>query len=249
MLHVEVAGAGAAITFLHGFALDGRMWDAQVADFRASHCTVTVDLPGFGRSAAVRDEAPVADAIARALDAVGIATTHLVGLSLGGAVATDFALAYPRRLRSLVLADALLLSYPATLDTWDACLARARAGDCAGAIEHWLTDGVFAVSRTMPDVWSRIRSLIAGYDCAHWTGAVTLRWATSKPRERLGETEAPALVLVGERDTAVFHAMADAYAAEIPGARKLVLPGVGHVSNMEAPGAFNRALRSFLAGG
>ncbi|MBI2017378.1 MAG: hypothetical protein HYS77_17885 [Candidatus Rokubacteria bacterium] len=75
-----------------------------------------------------------------------------------------------------------------------------------------------------------------------------LRWTVTKPRERLPELRGPALVLVGERDTPAFHAMADAYAAGIAGARKMVLPGAGHVSCMEQPAAFNRALRAFLAG-
>ncbi|HAM59171.1 MAG TPA: hypothetical protein DCQ64_28670 [Candidatus Rokubacteria bacterium] len=248
MLHVEVAGTGDAITFVHGFDLDGRMWAPQVADFGATHRTVTVDLPGFGRSPAPADEAPVVDALARTLDRLGVAATHLVGLSLGGAIAADFALAHPRRLRALVLADALLLGHPARLDTWKRCVALARAGDRAGAIAHWLTDGVFAGARTQPEVWAKIRALLAGYDGAHWTGAVTLRWAAPKPRERLGEIRAPTLVLVGERDTPAFHAMADAYAAAIPGARRRVLAGAGHVTSMEVPAVFNRAVRDFLAG-
>jgi pimeloyl-ACP methyl ester carboxylesterase len=248
MLHLADTGAGDAILFLHGFGLDGRMWDAQVADFKTTHRALTADLPGFGRSPRSIDRTPVADLLARALDGLGVTEAHVVGLSLGGAVAADFALTHPDRVRSLALADALLLGYPATLDTWERCMALARAGDCAGAIAHWLTDGVFAVARTQPDVWERIHGMLVGYDCAHWTGAAALQWAVTKPRERLPELRGPALVLVGERDTPAFHAMADAYAAGIGGATKRVLPGAGHVSCMEEPAAFNRALREFLAG-
>ena len=248
MLHVADTGAGDAILFLHGFGLDGRMWDAQVADFKTTHRALAADLPGFGRSPRPADTTPVADLLARALDGLGVTAAHVVGLSLGGAIAADFALAHPDRVRSLALADALLLGHPATLDTWERCVALARAGDCAGAIAHWLTDGVFAVARTQPDVWARIQGMLDGYDCAHWTGSAVLRWTATKPRERLPELRGPALVLVGERDTPAFHAMADAYAAGIAGARKMVLPGAGHVSCMEQPAAFNRALRAFLAG-
>ena len=246
-LHVAEAGTGAALTFIHGFGLDGRMWDAQVAAFRATHRVLTVDLPGFGRSPAAPDRTPMAAAIAGALDARSIAQTDLVGLSLGGAGATDFTLAHPARVRRLVLADALLLGHPATLETWDRCVALARGGDCAGALAYWRTDGVFAGARVRPAVWSAILAMLGAYDCAHWTGAAPLGWASTKPRERLGEIRVPTLVLVGEHDTPTFHAMADAYVAGIPGARKALVPGAGHVSCMEEPAAFNEALRGFLA--
>lgn len=248
-LHVAEAGTGPALTFIHGFGLDGRTWDAQVAAFRATHRVLTVDLPGFGRSPAATDRTPMVDALAGALEARGVAQTDLVGLSLGGAVATDFTLAHPARVRRLVLADALLLGYPATLETWDRCVALACGGDCAGAITHWLTDGVFAGARLRPAVWSALQGMLAAYDCAHWTGAAPLGWASTKPRERLGEIRVPTLVLVGEHDTPAFHAMAGAYVTGIAGARKAVVPGAGHVSCMEEPAAFNEAVRGFLARG
>jgi len=248
VLSTDVEGTGEAITFVHGFGVDGRVWAAQVAALRGTHQTVTVDLPGFGRSGPLTHQTSVADALANTLHGLGIAVTHLVGHSLGGAVAADFALTHPRLVRSLVLADAFMLGHPARLDTWDACVAMARAGDCAGAIAHWLTDPVFDVARTQPDVWRRIRAILGHYDCGHWTRAVTLRWAVPKPRERLGEIRAPTLVLVGEHDTPAFQAMAEAYSVGIRNARTRVLPGAGHVTNMEAPQAFNRAVQEFLAG-
>ena len=244
-LHVDVAGTGPALTFLHGFGLDGRAWRPQVEAFRSTHRTVTADLPGFGRSPKQTEGAAV-DALARALDGAGIDRTHVVGLSLGGAVATDFALAHPDRTLSLTVADALLLGFPATLETWQRSAELAQGGDCAAAIAHWLTDGVFAVTRTRPRVWATVQAMLRGYDCAHWTGAASIRWASTKPRPQLAGLRVPALVIVGEHDTPAFQAMADAYAAEIPGARKRVLPGAGHVSNLEEPEAFNAALREFL---
>lgn len=246
-LHAAATGAGEAIVFLHGFGLSGEAWEAQVAAFRATHRTVAVDLPGFGRSPRQTD-GPAADAIARTLDGLGIDRAHVVGLSLGGAVAVDFVLAYPDRTRSLTAADALLLGYPATLHTWERSLALARAGDCAGAIAHWLTDPVFSRARTRPALWARIESAMRAYDCAHWTGAAVIRWGTTRPRPQLGEIRAPTLVIVGEHDTPAFQAMADAYAGAIPGARKVVIPGAGHVTPLEEPAAFNAALRAFLAG-
>lgn len=246
-LHTTATGAGPAMTFLHGFGLHGGMWAAQVAEFSRTHRAITIDLPGFGRSPDAGDMRPVPDLIARTLDARGVGKTALVGLSLGGAVAIDFTLAHPARVTALVLADALLLGYRAPLETWDTCVALARAGDCAGAREHWLTDGVFTKARGTPAVWAAIRAMFDAYDCAHWTGAAALRWATTRPRERLPEIRVPTLVLVGEHDTPAFQTMADVYVAGIAGARKVVLPAAGHVSCLEEPATFNEALREFLA--
>jgi pimeloyl-ACP methyl ester carboxylesterase len=247
MLYVAETGRGDAVTFVHGFALDGRMWEPQTSTLAASYRTLAIDLPGFGRSRYIEGHTPMTGEILSVLDARGIDRTHLVGLSLGGAVAADFALMHADRVRSLVLADALLLGYPAPLPTWEKIVELAKAGRRDAAIAHWLTDPVFDVARTRPAVWARIRDLMAGYDAGHWTGAAKLRWATTKPRERLGALHVPTLVLVGEHDTPGFHAMAAEYAKTIPGARAMTIPGAGHISNMEEPEAFTRALRELFA--
>jgi pimeloyl-ACP methyl ester carboxylesterase len=246
MLHVAETGSGDAITFLHGFGLDGRMWEPQTSALAATYRTLAIDLPGFGRSRYIEGHTPMTGEILAVLDARGVDRTHLVGLSLGGAVATDFALVHGDRVRSLVLADPLLLGYPATIPTWDRNVDLAKQGLRAAAIEHWLSDPIFDVARGRPAVWARIRDLIASYDAGHWAGTSRLRWAVTRPRERLSALRVPTLVIVGEHDTESFRAMADEYARAITGARTITIPGAGHVSNMEEPEAFTRALRKFF---
>lgn len=245
-LHARVSGTGDAVLLLHGFGLDGRMWAAQQAALGSSYRTIAVDLPGFGRSPS--QDGLVADAIAATLDATGVTTAHVVGLSLGAAVALDLALGYPTRVRSLTVADPLLLGYPAAPETFSRCAELARGGRCAEAIAHWKTDGVFALARTRPEAWKTIEDLLNQYDCGHWTGAATIRWVSTKPRPRLQEIRTPTLVVVGEHDTPGFQAMAEVYASEIREARKVVIPGVGHVSSLEEPAAFSRVLAEFFAG-
>jgi pimeloyl-ACP methyl ester carboxylesterase len=247
MLHAIEAGNGEAVTFLHGFALDGRMWDAQMAALAGAHRALAIDLPGFGRSRYVEGHTPMAGEILGVLDARGITRTHLVGLSLGAAVAADFALMHGDRVRSLVLADALLLGYPAPIPTWERNVELAKAGDVKGALAHWLTDPVFDVARARPALWARIQEMSATYDGGHWRGTARLRWATTKPRERLAGLRVPTLVIAGEHDTPGFQAMAREYASAIPEAKAVTIPGAGHVSNMEEPAAFTRALREFFA--
>jgi pimeloyl-ACP methyl ester carboxylesterase len=247
MLHVAESGSGEAITFLHGFALDGRMWGPQISALAGAYRTLAIDLPGFGRSRYIEGHTPMTGEILSVLDARGVDRTHVVGLSLGGAVATDFALMHGDRVRSLVLADALLLGYPAVIPTWERAVELAKRGERAAALEHWLSDPVFDVARTRPPVWARIREIIATYDAGHWAGTSKLRWAITKPRERLGDLRVPTLVIVGEHDTPSFQAMADEYAGAIPGARKITISGAGHASSLEEPEAFTRALRDFFS--
>ena len=247
MLHVTETGSGDVVTFLHGFGLDGRMWEPQTSALAGSYRTLAIDLPGFGRSRYREGHTPMTGEILSVLDARGVERTHLVGASLGGAAAVDFALVHGDRVRSLTLADALLLGGPPVSPAWEKAAELAKAGQREAAIEHWLTDTVFDVARTRPALWGRIRELMADYDAGHWAGTARLRWATTKPRERLGVLKIPTLVLIGEHDTAVFHTMATEYASSIPDARRLTIPGAGHIANMEEPEAFTRALREFFA--
>ena len=247
MLHAVESGAGDAVTFLHGFALDGRMWEPQTTALAGAYRTLAIDLPGFGRSRYIEGHTPMVAEILTVLDLRGIDRTHLVGTALGGAVAVDFALAHGDRLRSLVLADALLLGDPAVSATWERSAELASQGDRAAAIEHWLTDPLFDGARRQPAVWARIREIIATYDGGHWAGASRLRWAHGKPRERLGQLAVPTLVLVGEHDRPAFQAMAEDYAGAIPAARKVSLAGAGHLLNLEVPEAFTDTLRTFFA--
>src|ERR1051325_996559 len=128
MLHATESGRGEAVTFLHGFGLDGRMWEAQTTALAESYRTLAIDLPGFGRSPYREGHTPVTAEILSVLDARGVGRTHLVGASLGGAVATDFALMHADRVRSLALADALLLGGPPVSPVFEKAAELARAG-------------------------------------------------------------------------------------------------------------------------
>ena len=130
-LYYEMAGAGDAVVFLHGFTLDTRMWDDQFERFAEQYHVIRYDLRGFGQSA-VPTDAPYAhfDDLKALLDALGIEQAHLVGLSKGGGVALDFALAFPTYVRGLVLIDSILggFSWSAEGSARDA-LVWQRAGE------------------------------------------------------------------------------------------------------------------------
>src|SRR3954468_5357793 len=98
-----------ALVFLHGFALDSRMWRHQVAALNDDYRLLTLDLPGFGPQAREVGEVSPADEVARAMDVTGLVRGHLIANAYGAAVAIDFALQHPKRVQSLSLIGPMLL--------------------------------------------------------------------------------------------------------------------------------------------
>jgi pimeloyl-ACP methyl ester carboxylesterase len=108
-LYYEVAGSGAALAFVHGFSLDTRMWDDQFEAFAERYRVVRYDARGFGKSALPGSEKYMHAADLKALlEQLGIDRASVVGLSMGGGIAIDFALTYPEATRALVLVDSTL---------------------------------------------------------------------------------------------------------------------------------------------
>jgi len=240
-----------AVSGGQSWEVDRRMWADQIDVFAARFRVLTYDLRGFGQSASPESEVPYthADDLHALLDHLGIERAAVIGLSLGGRIAEEFALTYPDSLSALVLVDAALGGHQfsaAFMPTLGALFEGAREGRLAEAKAGWMAAPLFAQSRTSPDVAARLGQMVDEH-----TG-----WGLQNPdphlamspptRDRLSEITAPTLVIVGEHDLPDFHAVADILAAEIPGAQKVVLPGAGHMANMDAPEAFNEAVLGFL---
>lgn len=238
----------APILFIHGFGLDARMWRRQVDAFQSTHRVLTIDLPGFGLQG--RDAGVVcpADEVARVLDRCGLLRAHIVGSSIGGTVAIDFALKFPKSVASLALVGPILLRRPTGLDTWSQCATFANEGDKMTAAETWLGDPLFDGVRRDDDLFEEVRQIALDYGGAHWRGRITNQWHVPVPHPHLGEIAVPALVVTGELDTPAFQNMADALAAGLPRGRRQKLAGSGHLPNVETPAAFNQCLRAFLEG-
>ena len=240
-----------AVLLVHGFTLDRHVWDDVVPALAADSRVLCPDLRGFGDSAPPIEGVPYTHAadLAALLDDRGIDDVVIVGLSMGGWVATEFTLTYPEQVRALVLVDALLRSHPFPYG-WNKNIGAVyRCGREQGrdaAIALWLDDEIFAFERSLPALAPRLPALVAGYGGFHLMHDDPHPAMEPPAVDRLSEIAVPTLVIVGEHDLPDFHAMADTLSTNIPGAVLHVLPGAGHLAHLAAPDEFVRLLRQFV---
>jgi len=251
-LYCEITGAADApvVVFVHGFSLDTRMWDGQVEAFAGWYRVVRYDLRGFGRSAVPEAGVPYRhdEDLIGLLDTLGIERAVLVGLSMGGAVALNVVLRHPERVSALVLAASVLPGFETpgfdalTRPIWRA--GRTGGADAARAL--WLDCPLFEVVSETPGSRAALREIVSDYSGWGWTERDPGAWAEPDSVAQLGRIGAPTLVVIGERDLGDMRRMADALASGIPGAQKVVMPGLGHLPNMEDAEAFNSVVLDFL---
>lgn len=242
-------GAGPAVVLLHPFPVDHRVWADNVpALLSIGRRVVAVDYPGFGASPAPPTPWSIADLarlVVGLMDRLELARATIAGESMGGYVALALAAQAPARLASLILADTR-----AAADGPAARLGRANALDAirTRGVPAFLEQSVprLLAPEADPALVSRVRALAE-------TRAQSLIDAVSALRDRpdrsaeLGAITCPTLVMVGSADQVTPSADVQQLAAGIAGARFIEIPGVGHLSNIEAPAAFNQAVVEFLS--
>jgi pimeloyl-ACP methyl ester carboxylesterase len=256
-LYYEVRGRGSPLVLVHGFACGLRLWDPQVPAFAGRHRVLTYDVRGHGRSDAPADAGDYSQPISvedlrGLLVCLGIRRAVVGGLSMGGNIALNFAIAYPAMVRALILADTGAGSdgtaeWNASVHAFAEILDRDGVEAFADAA---LENPLFARYAARGPAAARfIRSCITTHRArglAHTARQVLARRPSIYSLEAaLRGLRVPSLLVVGEHDAPclrVHRFMAET----IPGARSLVLRGAGHLTNLEAPAAFNAAVRRLL---
>ena len=246
-LYYEAAGSGQPLVLLHGFSLDTRMWDGQFEAFAVRCRVIRYDLRGFGKSALPTSARYMhAEDLRALLEHLGAVPAHLLGLSLGGGIAIDFALTFPEAVRTLIPVDSTLGGFTWSVD-WRLEGARAREAGVEAAKELWLKHAQFEPARENPAVFARLKQMVGDYSGWHWLNRDPGHGPEPPANDRLEQLRAPALVVVGGRDLPDFHRIADRLEHHLPNARKIYLEGVGHLASMEAPERFNEIVFGFLA--
>jgi 3-oxoadipate enol-lactonase len=246
----QVTGDGPAVVLVHGFALDMRMWDPQVADLVRRYRVIRFDCRGFGASGPF-DTATAythAEDVIALIDHLGIPDAIVVGLSFGGRVALLTALTAPSRVRGLAMLGAVLdgVEWDQESAAGSAFVSRqVAAGGVLAGRAAWLAHPLFAAARERPELASQLTDMVAGYPGQHWLGQDPHR-QTQRLLDVLGDVTVPTLVAVGERDVPGFRQMSAVLARDIPGAELHVIGGAGHMINMEEPAAVSAMLLRFL---
>jgi 3-oxoadipate enol-lactonase len=248
-----MTGDGPPVILLHAGIVDRGMWDDVVPLLADAFRVIRYDARGFGESSRPPDgEFARWDDLFAVMDAAGADRAHLVGVSQGAETALDATLAAPERVDHLVLVGAGMRGWPFRDELnarWQAEVDAWERGDLDGCAEVSMGTWVDGPMRTPADVDPVIRRRA-------WQmqrRAIDLENDDAQAKsleppaaERLGELKAPTLVAVGELDQPDMVAIAEKLAAEIPGARHEVLPGVAHLPPMEKPAEFAPLVREFL---
>jgi pimeloyl-ACP methyl ester carboxylesterase len=249
-LYYEVAGSEHPMVLIHGFTVDTRMWDDQFETFAQHYQVIRYDVRGFGKSDLPTGESySYADDLRTLIEHLGISHAYVLGLSMGGMIAIDFALEYPGATDALIPADAALggFQWQEFGESLASVWSRARESGIQAAKELWLGLDLFEPAMKKPDVASRLTQMISDYSGWHFGEDDPFPGLDPPAMQRLAEISAPTLSIVGEYDLSDFHTIAGVLQEQIPEARKVVLPGVGHMSNMEDPSRFNEIVLNFLA--
>lgn len=251
----EIAGEGPPVLLIHEGICDSRMWEPQWRTFPQAHRTVRCDLRGFGQTPIPPESYSNASDVIRLLDRLELGPTSLVGVSVGGRVALEVALARPDLVERLVLVGSGLPGHAWSdeVQRFDeeegAALGR---GDVDAAVEANLRLWVDGPNRRPDEVDATLRSRVGEMQRRAFELQLPV-WEDADeellvpdPGSRLAELRVPTLVLVGTEDLPDIHTIARRLAAGIPAARTAEIPGTAHVPSMERPEEFDRLVLDFL---
>ncbi|MDQ1592225.1 MAG: hypothetical protein QOG71_2852 [Pyrinomonadaceae bacterium] len=252
-VYYEVHGEGAPLVLIPGLGTGLWLWFKQTPHFAAHFRTIVFDPPGVGRS----DKSDVAFSthalaatVAKLLDALGIERAHVLGASLGGFVAQEFALLFPQRTESLVLC----------------CTSAGGAGhvppDAAVLAAYASNFGLTADERIRQNLLLSFAPTYVAEQGAEVERVLEMRLSNVVPDEvymqqaragqtfdaaaRVHEIAARTLVITGDTDQVVPAENSARLADAIPGAQLVVIPGGSHMFFIEAAAQFNAAVVAFL---
>ena len=246
-LFYESGGRGPAVVLIHGGLVDSRLWDGQMRPLSKRFRVVRYDLRGYGQSAAPSEPFSHLEDLRGLLDFLKIEKAALVGLSLGGIIAADFALEHPERVERLVLVGPGLRGdkQPPPKDAAASLEAMSRGPEAFA--DASMKRELYAAVRPGSDAHARLRRmLLENFKALSSLRPGFLKYPEPPTAERLADIKPPTLVLIGSRDGRNLLNIADTLAANIPGARKVTIPGASHHPPVETPAELNRALLDFL---
>jgi 3-oxoadipate enol-lactonase len=249
--HHRIDGRGErVVTFVTGIANDLSMWDGQVPALERDFKVLRYDLRGHGGTppsgGAYTIDLLVSD-LAALLDALGIRTTSVVGLGLGGAIAQAFAIAHPDRVEKLMPCCCRARMVPDFAAMWhklrDTVSTNGLESIVEPTVQRWFSEDFKA---RHPEVLEKIRKMIRGTTQEGYMG-VTVAFLGLDVEAELGSIKAPTLYVSGAEDKIGGPpALMQGLAAKVKGARHVSVANAAHIANIQNPEGFNRVLTDFL---
>jgi 3-oxoadipate enol-lactonase len=245
------AGRGPVIVMLHGFPFNRSMWRGQIEKLSSSFRVIAPDLRGHGGTTVTSDPSTMeemAEDVVALLDDLNVSRAVVCGLSMGGYVALALYRAHPSRVRALVLADTRPQADTEETRRTREENARRALAEGMEPIADAILPRLFS-TRTREsalEVVARVREMMLGVNAEGAAAALRGMALRRDQTDMLSKIDVPALVIVGSEDTVTPPSDAEAMRERIEGSRLVVIEGAGHVSNLERPEEFDRALVEFL---
>ena len=246
----EIEGPEGApwIVFSNSLATNLSMWDPQVADLKGSFRILRYDQRGHGATDAPAGRYTYATLVADALalfDALGLKRPHFCGLSMGGAAALGLAKLHPDRVDRVVVCDSPAMSTPASALQWEERIAAARKGGMEPLVDstmaRWFPPETHAAN---PPHLDKVRAMIRTTPVNGFIGC-SAALADHDYNTAVATVTRPVLFIAGSKDGVTPAAMKD-MCARLKGSRYVELEGAGHISNLDRPAEFTKAVREFL---
>jgi 3-oxoadipate enol-lactonase len=242
-------GQGQPILFIHAFPLHSAIWEPQIAAFSQRHRVIAPDLRGLGASARGSGAASLdqhADDMAALLDQLGLDNVTVAGLSMGGYISFALWRRHRARIAALILADTR-----AGADSEEGKQGREKNARLAeeqgsGAIADQMLPKLLSANAPAA-LRDEVRQIIESNDRVGIAAALRAMAARPDSTPLLAAIDVPTLVIVGAEDALTPPSEAEAMFDAIPGCRLANIPLAGHISNLEAPEAFNTAIDEFLS--
>ncbi|HNB53748.1 MAG TPA: 3-oxoadipate enol-lactonase [Anaerolineales bacterium] len=239
---------GTPLVLIHSLGTDLRIWDDLIPHLDPAPRVLRFDLRGHGLSADPADELPLSvfssDVVAL-LDHFGIAQATILGLSIGGLIALDFALRYPARVNALLLSDTA--AKIGTAELWQTRMDTLRTHGMAHLVDailpRWFAPD-FATRHPAPYEGAHtlfVRNSVLGYTAA----CAALR--DGDLRADVSQITVPALILCGSEDAATPPSVVQTLADALPNARFALIPDAGHTPPIEQPMRMAEAINDFLS--
>ena len=247
-LAYERLGEGPPLVFVHGGAEDGRIWQPQLAALADEFTVVAWDEPGAGRSSDVPADFALADysnCLAAVIDDLALGPAHVAGLSWGGTLVQELYRNHPRLVATLILID--------TYAGWKGSLPEEEVRARVAGVRQMLAAPATEFDPTLPGLFAGdppaqflplLETMAASVRPASLMREISLMAETDQ-RDLLPRIAVPTLLIWGELDVRSPLSVARQFELAIPDARLVVIPGAGHVTNLERPEQFNAAVREF----